>query len=203
MRDVRVALDMNNTSDQLLATGDIDTLTLEEIIRSKIVEGVRSVESVAPVNLLTDVHDLGTAVYWDGGGNGHLLLPDDFMRMVIFQMSDWERPVYEAFTYTDPNYVLQSSRYKGIRGNTQKPVCVLGLRPEGRVLEFYSCKDETADVKMGTYLPYPEEDMDGGIDICPLCYNSIVYEIAALVASTYGQADKASLYTELSKNALI
>ena len=32
MRDVRIALDQNNTSEQLLADGDIDTLSLDEIV---------------------------------------------------------------------------------------------------------------------------------------------------------------------------
>lgn len=48
-RDVRIAIDQNMTSEQLIATDDIETLSLEEIIRSKIVEAVRRVETAAPV----------------------------------------------------------------------------------------------------------------------------------------------------------
>ena len=32
VRDVRIAIDENNTSEQLIASEDIDTLSLEEII---------------------------------------------------------------------------------------------------------------------------------------------------------------------------
>lgn len=51
-RDVRIAIDQNMTSEQLIATDDIETLSLEEIIRSKIVEAVRRVETAAPVQFL-------------------------------------------------------------------------------------------------------------------------------------------------------
>ena len=34
-REIRIALDQNKTSDQLLTSGDIDTLSMEEIIESK------------------------------------------------------------------------------------------------------------------------------------------------------------------------
>lgn len=44
-REIRIALDQNMTSSQLLATGDIDTLSLEEIIESKIVDAARIVEN--------------------------------------------------------------------------------------------------------------------------------------------------------------
>ena len=51
-REIRIALDQNMTSSQLLATGDIDTLSLEEIIESKIVDAARIVENQAPSYLL-------------------------------------------------------------------------------------------------------------------------------------------------------
>ena len=42
-RDVRIAIDENKTSDQLISDEDIDTLSLNDIIRSKIVAAVRRV----------------------------------------------------------------------------------------------------------------------------------------------------------------
>ena len=47
-RDVRIAIDENKTSEQLISDEDIDTLSLNDIIRSKIVEAVRRVESSIP-----------------------------------------------------------------------------------------------------------------------------------------------------------
>ena len=200
MRDVRVCLDQNMTSEQLLATEDIETLSLEDIIRSKIVEAVRRVETTAPIHFLEEGHNFGDAVFWGDLESGWVLLPDDFMRLIAFRMNDWERTVYAAISADDPTYAKQSSRFKGIRGNPQKPVCAIVNRPEGKVLEFYSCKDTNAFVATGLYLPYPVIDDSDGIDICQRCYTAVIYTIAALVLTTYGEADKANLLMNLASS---
>lgn len=189
-REVRIAIDQNMTSEQLIATEDIETLSLEEIIRSKIVEAVRRVETSAPVHFLEEGHDFGDAVYWADLESGWVLLPDDFMRLIAFRMSDWERTVYAAISVDDPLYAKQSSRYKGIRGNTQKPVCAIVNRAEGKALEFYSCNSEEAYVSRASYLPYPHIDEDDGIDISEKCFTAVTYTVAALVLTTYGEAEK-------------
>lgn len=201
-RDVRITLDQNNVSEQLLNESDIDTLSLEEIIRSKIEEAARRVETAAPVHLLEEGHSFGEAVFWEKYESGWVLLPDDFMRLIAFKMSDWERTVYAAISADTPEYQKQSSRYKGIRGNVQKPVCAIVNRAEGKALEFYSCNSESAYVSRASYLPYPKVDEDGGIDISEKCYTAVVYMAAALTLLTYGEADKASAMTELSKTFL-
>lgn len=201
-REVRIAIDQNMTSEQLIATGDIETLSLEEIIRSKIVEAVRRVETAAPVHFLEEGHDFGDAVYWADLESGWVLLPDDFMRLIAFRMSDWERTVYAAISVDDPLYAKQSSRYKGIRGNVQKPVCAIVNRAEGKALEFYSCNSEEAYVSRASYLPYPHIDEDDGIDISEKCFTAVIYTVAALVLTTYGEAEKASALTELAKSIL-
>lgn len=201
-RDVRIAIDENMTSEQLVSIEDMETLSLEEIIRSKIEEAARRVETVAPVHLLEEGHDFSDAVYWDKLESGWVLLPDDFMRLIAFRMSDWERTVYAAISADDPLYAKQSSRYKGIRGNTQKPVCAIVNRAEGKALEFYSCKSEDAYVRRALYLPYPRIDEDGGIDICERCYRAVVYAAASLVLLTLGEAEKSSALSEISKSIL-
>lgn len=201
-RDVRIALDQNNTSEQLVTTGDIDTLSLDEIIRSKIEEAARRVETAAPVHLLEEGHSFGDAVYWGQYESGWVLLPDDFMRLIAFRMSDWERTVYAAISADDPLYQKQSSRYKGIRGNIQKPVCAIVNLAEGKALEFYSCSSTDAYVSRASYLPFPKVDEDGGIDISEKCYMAVVYMTAALTLLTCGEADKASAMTDLSKTFL-
>lgn len=201
-RDVRVALDENDVSTQLVQMGDVDTLALNDIIRSKIVEAVRRVELAAPAHLLEEGHDFSSGIYWNGDGSGWVLLPDDFMRLIAFRMSDWERTVYEAISVDDPLYAKQSSRYKGIRGNVQKPVCAIVNRAEGKALEFYACKDNTAMIVRAGYVPYPHIDKDDGIDISEKCYTAVVYTVAALVLTTYGEADKASAMTDLAKSII-
>lgn len=202
MRDVRVCLDQNVTSEQLLATDDIDTLSLDEIVRSKILEAVMRVHAKAPAHLLEQGHNFGDAVYWGEMESGWTLLPDDFMRLIVFQMSDWERACYGAISTNDPEYDLQRQRIKALRGTAQKPVCAIAIRPEGKVLEFYSCKSKSAYVSRAQYLPYPEIDAYGGIDICERCYMAVVYAAASLTLTTMGATEGASALSEISESAL-
>lgn len=202
MRDVRVCLDQNMTSEQLLQDDDVDTLSLDEIVKSKIVEAVTRVHTDAPTYLLENGHDFGDAVFWGDQESGWVILPQDFMRLIVFEMSDWEQAVFTAISTGDPEYEMQRQRVKALRGTAQRPVCAIAVRPEGRVLEFYSCKSEDAYVRRAQYLPYPRVDKDGGIDICERCYTAVVYAAASLVLLTLGEVDKASALSEISKSAL-
>ena len=204
-RDVRVAIDMNKVSTALSALGDIDTLTLEEIIESKIAPAARIVESGAPVYLLDGGYPFAVSIGWDsepGYGSGHIVLPSDWMRLVSFQMSDWTHAVTMAITEDDPIYAQQRSRFPGIRGCPQKPVVALVMRPVGLVLEFYSCT-AGADVyvKRARYLPYPKI-VNGKIDLCPKCKDAIVYYAAYMTALSVGEGDLANLLLSQSNELL-
>lgn len=198
LQDVRVCLDQNMESEPLVLVGDIDTLSLDEIIRSKILEAVERVHLAAPNHLLEGGHNFGHAVYWRELCSGWVLLPKDFLRLVVFEMDDWERAVYTAYSVLDPEYEKQRSRFKGIRGTSQKPVCVIGLRPEGRVLEFYSCKSEEAKVSRAVYIPYPRIDLDGGVDISERCYTAVVYTAAGLTLLSCGESEKGNALSEIA-----
>lgn len=202
MEDVRVCLDQNMTSDALLDVGDIDTLALDDIIRSKIVEAAQRVHMDAPSYLLEGGHNFGDALYWGDKESGWVLLPKDFMRLVVFEMSDWERAVYTAISTEDPEYSKQRSRFKGIRGTAQRPVCAIGIRPEGRVLEFYSCKSTDAQVSRAMYVPYPRIDKGGGIDISERCYKAVVYVAAGLTLVSCGETEKGNALSELAQTFL-
>lgn len=202
MRDVRICLDQNMTSEQLLQDDDVDTLALDDIVRSKILEAVVRVHSNAPTYLLEEGHNFGDAVFWGDLESGWVLLPQDFMRLIAFEMSDWEQTVYTAISPADPAYAMQRQRVKALRGTAQKPVCVITTRPEGKALEFYSCKSEDAYVSRGQYLPYPKVDEEDGIDICERCYTAVVYAAASLVLLTLGEGEKASALAEISNSTL-
>lgn len=203
-KDVRIALDQNMVSDSLAEIGDVDTLALDDIIKSKICEAVKRIHSEAPAYLLDGGYNFGDTIYWKEEDTcGWVLLPEDFMRFVVFQMDDWERPVFYPINTDDPEYEKQSSRFKGIRGTYQRPVCAISIQPEGRVMEFYSCKNTEAHISRAMYLPYPKIDKYGAIEICQRCYDAVVYTIAALVLTTFGDVEKSSSLNELAKSVLI
>jgi hypothetical protein len=202
VRDVRVALDENVSSEALMATGDVDTLSLGELIASKVLEAVRRVETAAPVHLLDSGHNFGDAVCWCGDGSGRVQLPGDFMRLIVFEMDDWSKAVYSAISADSAEYDRQRSRYKSLRGSAERPVCAIVSRAEGKVLEFYSCKSEDATVSQAVYLPYPTIDCDGGVEICELCYRAVVYMAGALTLLSLGETERAQRLMELSNSII-
>lgn len=193
---MRVCLDENMTSVALLDEGDVDTLALDDIIRSKVLDAARMVEMSAPVDLLENGHSLfvdgdeaKSGLYWGKDNSGWIVLPSDFMRLIVFEMDDWARPVTEAIRADSAMYKLQRCSVAGVRGNWERPVCAVVVRPEGKVLEFYSCKSEDASVSRGVYLPYPSIDDSGGVDLSERCYGGVVYTAAGLVLATMGKAE--------------
>lgn len=219
VRDVRIVIDENASSAPLILDGDSDTLTLDEIIKSKIVDAVKKVEMDAPIRLLEsgfNIEGIGywkegntgnetpnrNTVYWENDLSGWMILPEDFMRLLVFRMSDWEKSVYTPIGITDEAYNLQSCPFAGIRGSTEKPVCAIVLRSVGLTLEFYSCTSKDATVEQAVYLPIPVIK-NNGIYICKKCYSSIVYYIAALTELSIGDVDAARLFSDLSARFLL
>lgn len=198
---VRVAIDMNKGSEPLLNEENCDTLSLNEIIMSKLADAVRLVEMEAPAAMLESGHDFGENIFIGEDGKGFVILPNDFMRLVSFRMSDWKRTVFEAISEQDPLYSLQSSRWKGVCGNTEKPVCAIVRRAEGKVLEFYSCSDNTATVTQATYIPIPKIDLDGGIDVADDCYRAAIYRAASLALASIGEQLSTTML-DISKSLL-
>lgn len=204
-REVRIALDQNNSSTPLLDTGDVDTLTLEEIIESKIEDAARVVTRDAAHYLLDGGKAFGESVGWDtreGYGSGYILLPNDFLRLVSFQMSDWSYPVLNAITEDDAMYPLQHSRYGGIRGNPQKPIVALSQQPIGLVLQFFSCAaGEGTFVKRATYMPTPKIN-GGDVTISEKLKPAVIYYTAYLVALSIGAGDLATMMLNTSKELM-
>ena len=207
-RAVKVAIDMNRGDEPLIMEGDTDTLTLDEIIYAKLADAVRLVEMEAPHSMLESGHDIVSdeavstgGFFMDDDGKGFIPLPKDFMRLISFRMSDWKRTVYDAITESDPAYRKQSSRWKGICGCPERPVVAIVRRSEGKVLEFYSCRDLEASVTQASYLPYPRIDQDGGIDVCEECYRAAVYRAAALALASVGDQLSGTML-EISKGLL-
>nr|DAK08420.1 MAG TPA: hypothetical protein [Caudoviricetes sp.] len=200
---VRVAVDMNHSSTPLLVDDDIDTESFDEIIYAKLVDAVRVVEQEAPLHLLEQGHQFGgDNVNWTENGKGWIILPDDFMRLVVFKMSDWKLSVSDAISQDDPLYLRQFSRWKGISGNPEKPVVAIVNRAEGTVLEFFSCNDNTATIEQAVYVPYPKIDIDGGIDVSEKCYRAAIYRAASFALASIGDQLSTTML-ELSKSLLI
>lgn len=195
VQEAKVALDENVSSAALSGLGDVDTLKLDEIVESKVVDAAMVIEQNAPAYMLDSGKAFGESIGWDGQpgyGAGYIHLPDDFMRLVCFQMSDWDYALTMAITEDSPQYQMQRSRFAGVRGNPQKPVVAITSQPIGLVLEFFSCySGENAFIKKARYIPIPRIK-NGKIDICEKLRRAVVYYTAYLAALSLGNGDAAA-----------
>lgn len=196
IKETRVAIDRNNNSQPLAALGDIDTLTVDEIIASKVEDAARLVHEGAAHYLLDAGKAFGDSVEWEsepGYGAGKVNLPNDFLRLVTFRMSDWSYPVTDAITENDAAYPMQASRYAGVRGNPERPVVAIVHGAGRQVLEFYSCSaGPGVRVHSARYIPIPTVS-DGEISLCPKLERATVYRLASMTCAIIGASDLAAM----------
>jgi hypothetical protein len=85
-------------------------------------------------------------------GTGYLILPEDFLRLSYFKMTEWIKPVFVPITEEHPDYVLQHNNY--LRGKPAKPVCVLRWDDEQQrmVMEYYSVVTDHT-IERAAYVP--------------------------------------------------
>lgn len=192
VREVKIILDENIETGSVLAK-DYNQLEIETLIRSRIVDAVMAVHEEAPSDMIdggTDMKSQPINMHTGGLGTGYIELPDDFMRLVIFKLTAWRRPVIEPIRDTDPLYFMQKSKFNGIRGGVDKPVCALSTGQNGRILEFYSVPaGETATIEIAKYLALPEitgvdDEGNGMIEISKRLMRPVYYYTAGLVATT-------------------
>lgn len=201
-QDVLQAMDRNRTSHSLLSVQDEETLMLRDAVRGCLLESARKVLKSAPVHMLEGGHQFGESVHWEKDGCGWILLPDDFLRLLLFEMSDWHRSVYDAILVSDPRYIMQKQGIRALRGTPERPVCAIVRRHEGLSLEFYSCRSEDAFVSKALYVPYPSIDENDGLDMSERCYKSFVYAVAAATYRTLNEIDRAQLMDAMSAEEL-
>lgn len=207
IREVKIILDENISTDVVLAD-DPDQLQLEDHIRSRIIDAVRSIHEAAGSELLDDglsipllkADGITTNVVTNEDGSGYLPLPDDYMRLIIFKLTAWKRPVIEAISDTDPKYFLQKSKFLGVRGGVDKPVCAITTGAESKILEFYSvAPGATVTVEKAKYLPLPSISGADDILVCKRLVRPVYYECAALVATSLKDQSATNLF-QIAKN---
>lgn len=201
IKEVRVMLDENTSSTAIAGLEEVPTLMLDEHIESKLEDAARIVISEAPLPELGTGEEFASSIIWEsspGVGKGTIHLPQDFLRLVSFKMSDWRVSVTDPIDEQDPRYALQQSRYAGIRGNPQRPVVALVPTPVGVDLEFYTCTGgESVHVDKARYLSIPKIK-EGQIELPVKLKRSVCYMAASLVAGTLGRSELASYLLSLS-----
>lgn len=191
VRDIRVLLDYNEEDEQLVQYGDGDSLSISTLIESKIAEAARQVYLSAPLSLLPPTQLTGS-ITWEQRAHpgGRIVLPADFMKLLSFRMSDWEQTVHEAIGVDDALYEQQGSRFAGVRGNPQRPVCAIVPDGGGLALEFYACQNAEATISTALYAAYPGME-NGLIALAPKLLDDIERVAGGLVCRSLGDENGA------------
>ncbi len=157
-------------------------------------EAAKRVLLSAPLHVLDPVSNENEPVKDTGGDDtGYVQLADNFLRLVSFKMTDWEREVTEAITPQDARYKLQRNAFT--RGGPAKPVVAFSRRTiDGsiaRVLEYYS--SATHEIEWFYYIRETEaEDMPDNLQ------DALTWAAAGMVLQVTGMAeqDKAAFAQE-------
>lgn len=128
-------------------------------------------------------------------------LPDNFMRLITLQMSDWERPIQTLVNEDSAEYRKQTNRF--LRGTNTKPVGALVHQNGIPFLELYSCTSNVEQLMYGQYVPEPTKYTQSGtgnpyVKICETLRDPCLNQITANVLRSIGRAQEAALYDRLA-----
>lgn len=184
VRDVRVALNFDAAPEPAIEAA-CSALPLDEIIRAKAVEAVRQAHLEALPCQLECARPFvpdALGIDWADGCAGWLALPADFLRLVAFEMNDWERPASEPIDPASTAYALQRSRCLGLRGTPERPVVAVVRHASGLALEFYSCRSTSAAIRRALYVPEPKVDVvTDTLAVSAPLYGEVIAKTAAMV----------------------
>jgi len=187
LSDTRIWLGHNHEDSQLIAIEDPYTLSLDELILSKIEMAAHRVLMDASWSMLVPGSPIRTRLAWrdsPGRGMAVLSLPDDFMRLLSVRLSDWKRPA-RIIAADNPSACWQSSPFAGVRGNPSRPVAVITSYPSGMVAELYSSTaGPSVRLVEAQYVPYPRL-VDGFINLPEPLYHDVVALVAQLTMQSY------------------
>ena len=161
VEEARVLLDLNPVG---YACGD--TLTVDRILTGRLQQAVSETLAEAPLPLLGAGAPLKERIVW---------------HRLVFEMTGWSRAA--RFIQPDsPLYPFQHSPYSGVGGCPERPVAVVVPSAFGPQLEFFSCHCCREQVAQARYLPLPQPDTDGFIDLPPALTDQVARRMAALAA---------------------
>lgn len=122
---------------------------LDLLISAVLDEAAKQTLLMAPLSLLEPtISNETTGVQLttdDYGKTGYIVLPENFLRLISFKMTEWERPANIPVQVTSAEYFMQKNKF--VRGGISKPVVAITWKALGtptpepkKILEYYSVK---------------------------------------------------------------
>lgn len=177
--DVKVCFDEIGLNDAEFLT-DTDNAEMDTIITSKIGDALRFVGLHADVGYLepTVIDESVTAE----NGVVDYKLPDDFLRLIYAQLSDWLFAVTEPIFYTEKEYAtLKNPITTGYPDNPKVAITA------DKHLELYTTKSSDVKLTFG-YIGEAKPNVNNEWPIPDKLHRAIIYYIAGLTLLTYKDA---------------
>jgi hypothetical protein len=178
---IRIKLDeiLTDSSSQIIQDPTID-IVLDETVTELLLMVPRYLIKAKPLA----TPGPGSGIAKTDTTVGYVVLPDDYLRLYSFKMTEWLRPVTQAISEDHPDFIHQQNT--ATRGKKAKPVCVLRYDQdeEAFVLDYYSV-DTAHTIEYGLYIPVTiaEELQDNLID-------PLTWLVVAKVLQIYSDNDQ-------------
>lgn len=175
---------MNETGqDEGFSLLSEDTVKLDDYIKSCIPDAVNLVVLGSPIRCVNKKAYSPTTINNNGDGTGYVVLPKDYISLIAFKMSVWNKVVVKAESVNSKAYAAQCN--KVTRAGKNKPVCILNNVADDKIIEYYSIGlTDTPVVDLflyeAKYTPESglnlEESDPIALAVCYMC-TSLVYTI--------------------------
>ena len=169
---VRVRIDeVSSGASPLVEVGVEENNPTDTMIEGLLDESALEVLLAAPVDRLPLASAAGSYIesYASDSKAGTIVLPENFLRIVCLQMSDWEQPLYDIQAAGSVVAARQKNKY--LRGGAKKPVAVLEKRPTGYTLTYFSTNAVPHAISRLDYVPsLTAENVMGAQNIDALCW---------------------------------
>lgn len=193
----RLINEANDDGDVTLLT--VDTRSVDEHIRELMPDAVSFVQrnkgwgQLNPrTAALSDV-----SLSDNGDGTGSVLLPHDFIALVSFKMTGWQRPCSVLLPADAPLALAQGN--VNTRAGWCKPLCCEGIAPDGRrLLNYYSLPSGMQPVvehfiyEARYNVPQSLSGDDAAL------HSAVAYRCAALLYDVFERHDLANIFTGIA-----
>lgn len=198
LQDARLLLDEQRNNEVLIASEDTISVETDTLLWSFILQAIDEVHLNAQAWLMGDVLtrvDVSLSSRGRTGKKG--TLPEDFLRLIRMDASDWAMPVYEPIDPDSEEYMMQSSRWRGARGNQDRPVVAVvpGDTDGSKSLnvEVWETEQDSAHL---VYVKRSAIVTDNGqetVTIAEHCYRALLYTLAKHYLFAIGETERAAI----------
>lgn len=132
--------------------------SLPSLVADILPEVAEKVVKEASKNEIDEWLEFDGSLEWIAPGEGEIELPKDFLRLMVFRMSDWKHSVSSVVSAGSPTYALRFLPRAGRRGIRKSPAVAIAPGAGCPLLRFIGSTDAGAFPERCGYLPRPMRD---------------------------------------------